>query len=279
MTKLMKSVSSILAAMLLLSFVSCQKENDAEEKQLKLDATDHALAEQTFGEVDDLADQAYDAGIGGLFNTTPEGGSPIWGNCATITRDTISNPRVITIDFGPVNCMCNDGKYRRGQIIITYTGRYMQAGTVITHGFNEYYVNDNHVEGSKVITNQGLNTNNNMWWSKVVNGSITKPDGGVLTWTSTREKEWIEGRATPIRRDDVFLIRGSSTGSRPDGSTFSVLITTDLRKELSCRWIVSGTMEITPANRPTRILDYGDGNCDRFATITIGNRTITIRLH
>ena len=33
------------------------------------------------------------------------------GGCATVTYDSISNPKTITINFGPTNCMCLDGRY------------------------------------------------------------------------------------------------------------------------------------------------------------------------
>jgi len=46
----------------------------------------------------------------------------------------------------------------------------------------------------------------------------------------------------------------------------------------SCRWIVEGTIEMV-SNSKTTVLDYGMGECDNQATITVnGNiNDITLR--
>jgi hypothetical protein len=54
---------------------------------------------------------------------------------------------------------------------------------------------------------------------------------------------------------------------------------TPLRIELACRFIVSGTIEMRPQDRPVRLLDYGNGDCDNVATVTINGETYTIYLH
>lgn len=269
---------AFIATLILLTAVSCQKtEND---EVADGDAQDQALVESVFNDVNNIIDQAMDfEWPTGLKNDLNDN-RPHLAPCAVITLDTVSIPPRFIIDFGDENCLGSDGNYRRGKIIISFTGRFWQPGTVITTTFEDYYVNDNHVQGSKVVTNNGLNNEGNMWWTIVVDGSVTRPDnGGMITWQSDREREWIEGMDTPrFHRDDVFLIRGLSVSTRPDGTTLTSTITNDLRKPVACRWIVSGTVEIIPSNRPTRILDYGDGACDRIATVTVGNRTRTIRL-
>jgi hypothetical protein len=88
----------------------------------------------------------------------------------------------------------------------------------------------------------------------------------------------VEGYETRRIRDDVYLIDGSADGIRPSGITWEREIVNALRKEMNCRWIVSGTVEITPEDRPTRILDYGDGTCDNIATVIINGVTYTITL-
>jgi hypothetical protein len=48
-----------------------------------------------------------------------------------------------------------------------------------------------------------------------------------------------------------------------------------LQVELDCRWVPSGSIEINIQDIPTALLDYGDGNCDRVATIEIDGKTYT----
>lgn len=261
-----------------LALPSCQKDKtktiaDAEVNE----SVEMTTADDAFDEVEEIADQAWDQALQTMKST--EDDRPRLGDCVTITLDTISVPRVLTIDFGEVNCLCNDGKYRRGQIIVTFTGRYRRPGAVITHTFQNYYVNDNHVEGTKVMTNLGFNDSGYMIFHHEASGSITfVADGKVLNWTSDKTRSWIEGIGTPRWRDDVFLVEGTSTASSSIGGSVTRLITNPLRREMNCRWLVSGTIVTTPANRPERTLDFGDGSCDNLATLTIGDQTRTIIL-
>jgi hypothetical protein len=262
-------------------FASCNKSENTSSTKETTEASTDVLAETTFDEVQEMADLAYEMKTTVLKSINDDDNfGDHFGDCATISLDTTVMPRVLTIDFGTENCLCRDGKYRRGQIIVTFNGRYFMPGTVITHGFNDYYVNDNHVEGLKTLTNEGFNEDGFIWFSIVVNGQITLAENGnKITWSANKSRTWIEGMDTPRRhRDDVFLITGSATASNSNGSGFTRLITNPLRRELSCRWFVSGTIEITPVNRPFRVLDFGDGNCDSLATVTVNGETYTIIL-
>jgi hypothetical protein len=276
--KTMKNlIFGLITLLLMIGFTACEKEqteNDAEQTNL---AEKDVIAENAFDEISDIADEAFGQAMGGLKST--DDGIRRLGPCVTITLDTTSMPHVLTIDFGEDNCLCNDGKWRRGKIIVTFTGRYHQPGTVITHNLEDYHVNDNHIQGTKVMSNLGPNTNGQPEYSTVVNGSITfHQTGFMISWESDHLRTWIEGYETPEWWDNVFLITGSGTHSNSNGGGFDRTITEPLRREASCSNIVSGIVETVPVNRPTRILDYGDGTCDNLATLTVGDQTFVIRL-
>jgi hypothetical protein len=278
----MKKANLFLGLIAFLGFAvlttSCKKNNDIQLED-KVLTQDDAYAESTFENVSDMADEAYDISMGDNLKST-EGNRMFLSECATVTIDTNVFPRTMTINFGDVNCLCHDGKYRRGKIIITFTGRYRQPGTVITHGFENYFVNDRSVDGTKVVTNMGENENGNLYFTIEVVGVIQKPDGGgTFSWNSSRVREWIQGSDTPNRWDDIYLITGTAQGIRPSGLTWEREIMTPLRVELACRFIVSGTIEMRPQDRPVRLLDYGNGDCDNEATVTINGETYTIHLH
>lgn len=267
---------AVVVAVVMLTF-SCKKSdnnpNQNEADSFKKDA----LVESTFNEVAEIADQAWNSVAYQLKST--EGGNFIFSPCATITVDTVSMPHVMTIDFGPENCLCHDGKYRRGQIIVTFTGRYREPGTVKTRTFNEYYVNDNHVEGQSVVSNMGFNDDGFIYFTIAVEGTITFANGeGTWTWMSNHTKTWIEGYETFSWLDDVYLIEGNSSSTFLDGGTVSRQIILPLRRELTCHHFVSGSIEITRENKPTRLLDFGDGTCDDIATVTINGETHIIKL-
>jgi hypothetical protein len=92
-------------------------------------------------------------------------------------------------------------------------------------------------------------------------------------------REWIQGTDTHNRWDDIYLITGTANGIRPNGLTWEREIINPLRVELACRFIVSGTIEIRPEDRPVRLFDYGNGDCDNIATVTINGEIYTIYLH
>jgi hypothetical protein len=275
----MKKTNLILGLIVFAAFAlimtGCKKDNiELEDSTI---SQDDAYAESTFENVGDMADEAYDIGTGNHLKAYP-GDRMFLSECATVTLDTTVFPRELTIDFGDSNCLCRDDKYRRGKIIITFNGRYWQPGTVITHGFENYYVNDNSVEGTKVVTNMGENDNGNLYFTIEVVGVIQKEDGSTFSWNSSRVREWIQGSDTPNRWDDIYLITGTSNGIRPNSLTWETEIINPLRVVLACRFIVSGSIEIRPQDRPVRLLDYGNGDCDNEATVTINGEVYTIYL-
>jgi len=273
MKKITLAFTVMMAALLM--FSSCKKNNpvDNDFNAVK----DDAFAESTFDNVTNLADEAYALSTSGHFKSSD---NIFLGDCATVTLDTTTFPYEMIIDFGDTNCLGTDGRYRRGKIIVTFTGRYWHPGTIITTTFDEYYVNDNQVEGTKVVTNNGFNDAGNMNWDIAVNGMITLANGeGTITWNSQRNREWIEGISTPFNRwDNIYLITGDAHGERANGLHWTRQITNPLRIELACRFIVSGTVKVIPQGKPVRILDFGDGNCDNEATVTVNGNTYTIYL-
>lgn len=256
---------------------SCSKDDDIQTEN-NTAAKDDVFAEKVYEDVNDIADEAYNMQTGHLKST--EWNRRILSDCATVTLDTTSIPYILTIDFGDTNCLCNDGSYRRGMIIVSFNGRYRHPGTVITHTFQDYYVDDNWIQGTHVLTNMGENEEGNLYFTIEVVGVIyLADDGGTISWNSSREREWIQGSDTGTPWDDIYLITGIADGVTVTGETWEKEIMTALRAELACRFIVSGTVEIRPENRPVRLLDFGNGECDNIATVVVNGVTYTITLH
>ena len=276
----MKRMKVILSLILILSgaifLTSCNKDDDIQTEDTTI-AREDSFAESVFERVSDIADEAYNLSSGNLKST--EWNRIFLSGCATVTLDTTVMPRVLTIDFGDTNCLCLDGRYRRGKILVTFNGRYRHPGTVITTGFDEYHVNDNKIDGSKVLTNMGPNEDGNIYFTIEVIGVIYRANnGGVISWNSSREREWIQGYVTMNPWDDIYLITGTADGVLANGFTWEREIINPLRVELACRFIVAGTVEIRPEDRPVRILDYGNGDCDNIATVIVNGVTYTIYL-
>jgi hypothetical protein len=274
--RIMKTIIKPLAlssALLVLLLASCKKEKKETDNDTN-PAVESNLAESLFNEVKNITDAAADGTLSSSvykasYDTTLIG-------CATVIHDTTTSPRTLIIDYGTSGtCVCGDDKIRKGKIIVSYTGRYRNAGTVITHTFDNFYTGGYRIEGTKTVTNMGLNGSGNPYFSVVVTGGkITKPDGQYITWSSTRTREWIAGSSTLTWLDDEYSITGDGSGVTSSGLSFNATINTALRVKLSCVLtgtpvIVSGVLTVSPSGKYDRIINYGSGSCDHNATLTI----------
>lgn len=253
-------------------FTACNRRDKDRDNDTEL-ASDNAFSESTFNDVLTMTDEASEKNTGdnlGSFKTT--------SNCATVTHDTISTPHTITIDFGPVNCLCNDGRYRRGKVLVSYSGHYRDSGSVHTITFDGYHVNDRHIMGSKTVTNMGHNSSGQSYFSIAVNGLIIKPTGDSVTWNSNRTRTWVQGESTMPKMDDVYEITGTASGTKGSNS-YTMTIIQPLVKALACDWISKGKMEIQPSGKPLRTIDFGNGTCDDQATVLIAGTLYNITLH
>ncbi|MDZ4668658.1 MAG: hypothetical protein SGJ00_12360 [bacterium] len=245
-----------------LLFSSCKK-----NKELDTDITsaeDQSEGELVYDQIFKQVDQA--AGDEGL----KKGAYPI------ITKDTFANPKTMRINYGTSNYLCLDGNYRRGLILVSWTGRYRDAGTAIQVGFDGFYQNNNLVEGTKSITNNGPNALGELSYTIVVNGKITNPSLQSHSWNSNRTRTWVAGQNTLTALDDVYEITGTTSGTNRNGINYAAQITTKLRVELACDWrIVSGVIEVTPEGKNLRKIDFGNGACNGLVTVSVNGRTKT----
>jgi hypothetical protein len=268
----------ILVSSIALTFTSCTKEtvNTITQKESNADKNS-VFAEQTFDQEQVLVDGAV-MSYRGLksINTVFALCSP----CLNITFDIVSSPMKVTLDFGSANCLCADNKYRRGKLIVTFNGALTDSSKYVTTTFENYFVNDNQIIGTRTVTNKGHNTAGHLNFQIVTDGSIVLANnGGTITYITNHNREWTEGESTPIdMSDDVYTITGSSSGTTITNQAFTMVITSPLVWNVACNHFVSGIIELTPAGEVTRTVDFGNGDCDAIATVTVLGFTFQITL-
>ena len=260
----------LLLLLISATIFSCTRE-DEEANQISAEALeDNAEFESSFSSLDNVIVDGSDK----------ESDNAIYQNrnCATVSvvPSWTSGifPKTITFDFGDTNCLGIDGNYRRGKLIIELTGRYRDSGTFITSRLENYFQNDNKIEGKKTKANLGRNTNGNLEFSVTVsNAGIQSVNGNSTSWNSIRKVEWVGGENTIFNLfDDEYLISGSASGVTGSGKNYSLNIVKDLEVQLNCRWIKSGTISIKPEDFDSRTVDYGNGACDRVAVYTVNGK-------
>jgi hypothetical protein len=196
--------------------------------------------------------------------------------CATITVTPQSGfPKTILIDFGPTNCVDSNGVARRGKIRVQVSDTLRRPGSTAVMTFDNYFVNDFKREGTHTWTNTSQ-PGTRSWQRKVENGRITAPGGRFWLHTSLRNVVQTHGVATPRNlRDDIFSITGNASVTNPANITRTATILQALQKKYECPFIDKGTVKFQGPHH-FAILDYGDGRCDRFATMSIDGRPARI---
>ena len=160
-------------------------------------------------------------------------------------------------------------------MIVTYTGRYADSGSVHMITFNNFYQNDNKVTGYKKVTNMGHNALGQPYFAIQINGSLTYSGGGTVSTSWTRTRTWTAGYNTPTDlTDDVYQVTGNGSMTRANGQVVNIMISVPLTIALSCHWIESGTVTYTLASGLSRTLNFGDSPvCDDMAVVTLSNGT------
>ncbi len=182
-------------------------------------------------------------------------------------------PIRITIDYGSENHKIlvrrTTEAWVRGKIIIVKTGPHYVPDTKRTVTFDEYFFNDNSVEGTKEYENLGKNDAGNFVFAWLVDMKVTTPEDNWRAKIENKQREKIVGTDTRDIWDDEFLTTGSSSGSNSEGYEYNRTILDDnpLWTKRVCRFPVKGTVSIVNSDR-SFTLDYGDGECDALATIT-----------
>lgn len=274
----------IMLGIITLTFAACKKDKQNTDDVADTIAVDeNAQGDETFIDVfSDIstysvindANFTSEANTGlSKYVTLAESDEP----SITISSKDKNWPKTVTFDFR--NGINKNNIIKKGKIIAVYSQRFKTEGATVTLTFENYYVNDTKIEGTKTITNLGKNAAGNYTFSVVVSKSKINDKRGTFTYEATRNIEWIKGEETPfIILDDEYAITGSSTGTNSKGFTFTTNITTPLIKKISYPYIIKGVIEIKPSNRLLRILNYGNGELDAKATLTIGGITKDIWL-
>ncbi len=281
------TILSTACAVILLTagLISCKKENNfTGTPEFDYETTFELSSNQAIA--DNLTEDANNIFMEAAANKNLLGGGlpqVITSNllaCAKVSVTPANGfPKTIIIDFGNGSCNAINGIIRKGKINITLTDSVRKTGSKVIMVFNNYAVNNFKKEGTVTWTNTSLATSRS-WQRKVENGKVTAPDGKYWWHNGTRDVVQINGINTPnTLLDDTYLITGNQTIASATGKKRECFITEALQKKTSCDNIGLGKLKVESKNH-NAIIDFGDGGCDKLATIAIDGqapRIITLR--
>lgn len=261
--------------------VSCEKNSTPLNEDDLFLADDEAVAEALFDDLFNTVDGATQMLDVFMKSGDAKGDIVVLADsCPMITVEIISETsRIITVDYGE-GCTGFFDQTRSGKIIIEVNGFRKMVGSVRTVTFDNYFVNDVKIEGTRMTENLGANENENVvFMSTLTDGKVIFPDEIIVEREFTRYREWIVGYDTRTIWDDECFITGDASGTTYKGLTYQNTIITALHRKRVCRFFVSGVIEINREDMEPLELDYGDGECDAIAVVRRGDeeKEITLR--
>jgi len=236
------------------------------------------------------AKNVSDAAIQWQSNYVPHGHNRynlnfLFGDCITVTgKDTTINnsqDTIVYIKFGNHDCMGNDGRNRRGTIIVywglkhpgeTWLQAYFDSANIITLLFNGYYLKGVGISGTKTWTNEGHDSAGFQNWNYTDNITLTYASNQIATWNTTRNTAIVE-----VGGNWYYEINGSGSGVSKNGIKYTVDITSPLYITLlpwwagGCYWPEAGTVTITRSSpSETLTVNYGPlGTCSANKNVNI----------
>ncbi len=288
------SISVKLAAIaffsFLLIFTACQKENSQSGTDNEQEVEAAKASSEADGDAEIVFNGVFDDAMG-VNDEVGIAGTGIFGRvtaCPDVLIERLGLPNAfpvkITLDFG-TGCTGRDGHFRKGKIITTYTNRLIIPGAMATTIFDGFYFDTIKVQGQHKITNTSQ-IGSRQFTVDIIDAKLTNPSGNFIDWESHKVITQIEGLGTNIPLDDIFRIEGHSNGKVKRDNLIVLWesnITEPLVKRFNCRWIVKGKVRTVRRNAASNtpwfaLLDFGNGNCDNQATITINGVTFQITL-
>ncbi len=261
----------VLPLMAIVLLASCNKEDNANDLDEGSDITATELVASDEAELisEDIVGIAEDVYATDEITASAKSNyrSDYLPECVTVTTVVTETTKEKTIDFGD-GCELPNGNVLSGVIKLSYAKDMEMASKTMSLSLEDFTFNAVAIVGSASIVRMRNNGEGNPESNASWNFNGTWPDGDTASFNGTRTREWIEGYGSGFWGDNVFLITGLGSYTGKLGSTLTKEVTTPLRREWSCRFIVSGVLEIT-RNDAVASLDFGDGSCDAKGTLTL----------
>ncbi|MDX9846865.1 MAG: hypothetical protein RBT74_07790 [Tenuifilaceae bacterium] len=262
-------IAAACITMAALAFTSCEKtDNTPLVQSIESDDEVASYFDELLGEMDELTFQSPNTKSEVEYKAENSGTRTI---VTSFSGDTV----IHTITYAEfVNGNTQFERIKNGVMIVKVVGRPLMGTFWRQISFDNFTVNGHTIEGVKEVAKTG----EYQFTITLTGGKITFTDGIAYTRDFEHIRTWIAGYETPFFIwDDEFAIEGNATGVNRQEQNYSRIITSPLIAKRGCRWITSGIIDVEVGDK-NATLDYGDGECDRFATITVDGESWTINL-
>lgn len=292
-----KNYNSMIKKSLFLTFVSaflffasCEEEITQINTQQKDAAEDQSIVDGYFNEANDMSTRAFQtpsaADLSGRANgktitITVTGDTRF--NGATVTLESTSTNAFapqgkITVDFGAGKTDPN-GVTRKGKMILTYSGLRFLPESFTELTFDNYFINNVKIEGKRRVTTTVFDNTGITFNVKDTGGKATFADGKIITREATLIQKLIFGGANG---QPSWSVSGTASGTTRESKNYQLVIEKALVYKAQCIAAkivvpVEGIAILT-VDGIVLTVDYGNGECDNKATLTVAGITQEITI-
>ena len=259
MKRKLKNNCILIISILIISFTSCKDENviHSVNQQNLQSSHDYVLFEKTLFDIEREIEHA-------LIATGTTKNLPLY---ISLNVDSTDQDTLI-INFGEENYL-HLGHLKRGEIISIYNNFIYNSDAQISTTFNNFYINNNLIQGKMQLTNNGFNQNGFSEFSLTIDSmSMFTNNGSIDMLSGNYIKEMVSGNNTQYQYlDNIYKVTGNALGNSSNNNNFSVEISDSLNMNLSCFEsssciVTGGTSKLIPDGYEERIINYGDNKCD-----------------
>jgi len=198
-------------------------------------------------------------------------------DCTTITINPDgAGGGMITLDFGEI-CTLSNSSIVSGKINIEY-GAIVNGARTIYYNYEDFTFNTHGVSGGGTVLREIENDNGNP--QSTVNETITvslSTTNITAVRVGNRVAEWTEGVGSGTWIDNVYSVTGNWETNFSNGFSRSGEVVLPLIRKLSCVYVVSGSIDFSQQSL-TATIDFGDGECDNYATLIFNGEEYPILL-
>ena len=267
MKRKLKNNGILIVSILIISFMSCKDENviHSVNQQNLQSSHDYVLFEKTLFDIEREIEHA-------LIATGTTKNLPLY---ISLNVDSTDQDTLI-INFGEENYL-HLGHLKRGEIISIYNNFIYNSDAQISTTFNNFYINNNLIQGKMQLTNNGFNQNGFSEFSLTIDSmSMFTNNGSIDMLSGNYIKEMVSGNNTQYQYlDNIYKVTGNALGNSSNNNNFSIEISDSLNMNLSCFEsssciVTGGASKLIPDGYEERIINYGDNKCDCDVNAIIG---------
>ena len=198
-------------------------------------------------------------------------------------------PHTATIDYG-TGCTDSTGTTRSGKRITTVyrTINSAHSGSVVSvTTYSDYYVNGVNITGSYKTSVAKAAVPGPLTLKVIISKVVTDKDLNTSTYIGSTTRKLVEGDPNGPNEDKVWQINTTAYGTEVSGDSTMGTWTyiTDpsnlIIKRNDCAFRSQGALKVNVKVNGVaseQVLDYGNGDCDNDATLTVDGTPEAVKL-